>query len=136
MDRSAGKKIALYASIGIVLAFAFIALRGFFDGMDTRGIVAALSDAFLIPAVLLAGISALSWVRRTGEFDSLGYGVSGLLSRLPFGGRDRKIEKYYDYKQRKEKERGEWEPYSLWVAGVFAALALFFLGVYFILGQE
>ena len=134
MDRSTGKKIALYASIGLVTAFAVVALRGFFEGLDAPGVFALLSDAFLVPAVLLAGFSALSWMKRGGEYDTLGYGVAQLKYRLPFVDKTHMSEGFYDYRTRKAKDRGAWEPYALWVAGAFGALMLLCLGIYFILG--
>ena len=61
------------AAAGLLIALSICLLKGVFQETDKALIVRYLSDAFLIPGVLLTGVGLLSYIRKEGAYDGLGY---------------------------------------------------------------
>ena len=103
------------AVAGLLIAFSVCLLKGVFREKDTALIVRYLSDAFLIPGVLLTGIGLLSFLKKEGTYDGLGYtfhtmrktfAMRNYLKPIEEGSEDRT---YFGYKQKvKEKRKVAW----------------------------
>lgn len=91
---------------------------------DSREACRFLSDCFIIPGVLLAGVGAISWAGREGLFDMLAYGGKtflGLFSRSVASGLPKS---YYEYRQQKNSQGRRWLWRVLLVGGIFLAVGL------------
>lgn len=113
----------------VILAVAIAAVtavsRGLFSQTDAKGVLHLLSDGFLVPGALFAGIGGLSWVSTTGFFDIFGYGCSHVFGRfIPFDSVYRRKEKYYDYKVRKDEKGRNWNKELLLTGACALALAV------------
>lgn len=106
------RKWLRYVILSVVaLAFAgmYIGSRDLSSLEGTAAIFALLSDGFLMPGALFAGIGGLSWVASKGLFDIFSFGASDLFGRfLPFNSVYRRGDKFYDYKQEKAAKRRPW----------------------------
>lgn len=61
------------AVFGLLIALSICLYRGVFTETDPALILRWLSDAFLIPGVLMTGIGLLSFLKKEGTYDGLGY---------------------------------------------------------------
>ena len=68
---------------GLLITFSICLWKGVFRETDTALIVRYLSDAFLIPGVLLTGVGLLSFIRKQGAYDGLGYTFTTLMVLVP-----------------------------------------------------
>lgn len=101
----------------VILSAVALAIAGMYIGSGdlaalegTAAVFALLSDGFLMPGVLFAGIGGLSWVASKGLFDIFSFGASDLFGRfLPFNSVFRRGDKFYDYKQEKAEKRRPWK---------------------------
>ena len=122
-------RYVLAAVAGLLIAFSVCILKGAFRENDTALIVRYLSDAFLIPGVLLTGIGLLSFLKKEGTYDGLGYtfhtmrktfAMRNYLKPIKEGSEDRT---YFGYKQKvKEKRKVAW--HLVIVGGGFLLIAI------------
>jgi len=91
-----------------------------FSKTDSLSVIKILSDCFLLPGVILVGISVLGWISSKGTFDIFGYSIHGLFN-LWKKESYYKQESYYDYKQKKDEKR---KPFRL---PMFLVGLIFFL---------
>lgn len=104
--------------------------RGLFNGTQSAAEVwGILSDGFLLPGVLMAGIGALSWISQEGLFDIFGYGWLTLVSHFDH---TKERESYYDYKVRREEKRSGWLWQMLAVGLCCLALSAACVGGYYV----
>ena len=90
-----------------------------------------LTDAFTVPGVLLIMISALIWVSKDGFFDGMGFAVSRVGNMfLPLVGAVNNHENFYEYKQRKAKNRPSGYSFLLFVGIAFFVIAMIFYVIY------
>ena len=90
-----------------------------------------LSDAFLIPGVLLTGVGLLSFIRKQGAYDGLGYTFDTMkrtftmrryMDPIEEGSEDRT---YFGYKQKvKEKRKVAWHLIIVGCGFLLTAIAL------------
>lgn len=99
---------------------------------EKKDVYKALCDAFCVPGVLFMLFAALFAVAREGAFDGVSYAMKRAFLSLVPGGRS-KIEKYADYKERKEAKREKKVSFRfmLVVGGVFLVVSLVFLALYY-----
>lgn len=90
-----------------------------------------LCDAFTIPAVMLLCLGGLVWASNEGALDGIGYVLSFTIKSLTPGKRGT-IEKYADYVERKREKRGGGYGFLLISGAVVMAIALVFLGVFYL----
>ena len=119
------------AVAGLLIAFSVCLLKGVFREKDTALIVRYLSDAFLIPGVLLTGIGLLSLLNKKGTYDGLGYtfhtmrktfAMRNYLKPIEEGSEDRT---YFGYKQKvKEKRKVAWHLVIVGCGFLLIAIAL------------
>ncbi len=89
-----------------------------------------LCDAFTVPGILAMCVGALLWVSNDGFFCGLGYCLDVTWKSLVPGGR-KKIEKYYDYVQRKKDKKVKGFGFLFVCGGVCLAVALVFLVLFY-----
>ena len=95
---------------GLLICIVVCLLRKIFEQTDTAQIIRILSDAFLLAGVLELGTGLLSWLRKDGTFDGLGYSFHAMRMTL-FGRRtvdangEPEAKTYYDYKQKVKAKR-------------------------------
>ena len=132
-----GLKIGYAVSIALCAAIAVAVMfwKEVFSLSDAKSVFGALSDAFLIPGVLFAGVGGLSRLGAAGAYDSFGY----LFSRFALhniwvtGARRKKYDSLYEYKQKKDEKGRRWLPYVLWTGVGALGVSIVLLVVYLIL---
>ena len=117
------------AAAGLLITFSICLLKGVFRETDRALIVRYLSDAFLIPGVLLTGIGLLSYIKKEGAYDGLGYTFHTMKRTFAMrhyrdpieeGSEDRT---YFGYKQQvKAKRKVAW--HLIIVGGGFLLIAI------------
>lgn len=90
-----------------------------------------LCDAFTIPGVILLMLGLLVWVSTTGTLDGITYVFSWLWARIFPAGAARKREKYYEYVDRKKKNRSKGYAFLFICGAIFMAAALIFMGLFY-----
>ncbi len=87
-----------------------------------------LCDAFTIPGVVLVMIFLLLLIANTGFFDGIGYMMRTAVRKLvPFLSAHDKMEKYYDYTERKKNSRIKGVGFILISGLLFLVVAGFFM---------
>ena len=97
MKRHLGKLIAFIC--GGVLMVVNILYQG--PAADAKELLRILSNAALVPGILLSGIGGILYISGEGLFDVIRYTVSTLMIRV--FGLEKKYDSYYDYLQCKKK---------------------------------
>lgn len=134
--RPIGKKniirLAVYAAVLLLAAFGVAIAKGAFASTVPAETFRILSDAFLIPGVVLAGVAGLSWASSKGAYDSFRYlfynfGLHTIWVSKPE--KYRHFDSLYDFKTEKDKKGRKWFPemlcaglFGILVAGVFLLL--------------
>ena len=126
MRRQMGKLIALLC--GAVLFLLSLLYQRPAQISGAREWLRILSNAALLPGVLLSGLSVLIRISGEGLFDGLRYTMSSLLARLR--GVDKRYASYFDYTQREKKQRAG-DP--LLLPGLFFLAAAILLTVFYYL---
>lgn len=117
------------ALVAAILMFALTAISvKLFEYDSAYELIGNLSDCFLIPGGLLAGVGALSWIGSQGFFDIFGFGVKTIADH--FRPKHATHEKLYDYQKRREEKRKPWLKSSLYVGLGFIAISLLLIIVY------
>ncbi len=111
-----------YALVGLAIFF-FAAFRfGLFDAVGAVKIFGLLSDAFLMPGILLSGVAAISWTGALGTYDMIGYGMQTLFFFIP-SVFEKRAKSFYDYRRAKEEKGRKWLFEMLIVGLVFLVLS-------------
>ena len=118
------------AGVGIAVFITIICVKKIWQESETYAIMQILSDACLVPGVLLGGLGLLIVASNGGAFDMLSYGVRSLFRLLKKDPVDRKYGGFYEYrKARREKKRSFW--YLVIVGGAYLLIGMALLGAYF-----
>ena len=122
-------RYVIAAVAGLLIAFCVCLLKGVFQQTDVGLIVRYLSDAFLAPGVLLTGIGVLSFLKKEGTYDGLGYTFHSMrmaFSRRYYDEASQETQEgrtYFDYKQRvKAKRKVAW--HLIVVGGAFLLVSI------------
>ena len=122
-------KYGIAAAVGLLIALSICLLKGVFRETDQALIVRYLSDAFLIPGVLLMGIGLLSYIKKEGAYDGLGYTFQTMRRAFAMRNYREPIEEgsedrtYFGYKQKvKAKRKVAW--HLVIVGGGFLLIAI------------
>lgn len=116
--------------VGIALAVFYISVRD----ITLEPLVEQyriLCDAFTIPGLVLIMLGFLVWISGTGTLDGLSYALQGLKRMLIPGAGLEKGERYGDYVERKRKKRISGYGFLFVVGGVFMAIALVFMALFY-----
>ena len=125
MRRHLGKLIALLC--GAVLFLLSMLYQKPAQVSGAQEWLRILSNAALLPGVLLSGFSALLWISGEGLFDGLRYTMSSLMARLR--GVDKRYASYFDYTQREKKRAGN----PLLLPGLFFLAAAILMTLFYYL---
>lgn len=126
------KKLRAYlVNLTVAAAMCFISASawGIFGATEAMSIVKILSDSFVLPGVLLIGVSLIGWVSSKGTFDIFGYtlrGFIGIFNRDTYY----KHESFYDYRVRKDEKRKSLNLPRLLVGVVFFLIGIALTVVY------
>ena len=91
-----------------------------------------LSDAFVVPGLLLLMSGVLVWVSNFGIFDTLGYAGSRVGSMfIPFYRKSFDHQTFYDYKESRKDKRISGYSFLFIVGGAFFIIGVVFLILYF-----
>lgn len=128
MRQYAGQAASLI--IGFLLLVFGIFYQELPVGNDIREWLRILSNAALLPGVLLTGFGIIARISGEGLFDGIKYGISSLFTNLR-GGKKR-YASYYDYMHREKKKRGA---NPLMFPGIlFLGAAVILTAVYHLIG--
>ena len=95
-------KYTVTALFAVAVAITVFGLLGGFTKTSAQDMFVSISDAFFIVGVIVAGVGGLLFASGQGAFDMLGYNMSHL--RNPTS-----KESFYNYKERKDKNRAEFK---------------------------
>lgn len=117
-------RLAVYGAVLLLAALGGAIAKGAFASTMPAETFRILSDAFLIPGVVLAGVAGLNWAASKGAYDSLRYllynfGLHTIWVSKPE--KYRHFDSLYDYKTEKDKKGRKWFPEMLY-AGLFGIL--------------
>ncbi len=90
-----------------------------------------LCDAFTIPGIILLMLGLLVWISTTGTLDGITYVFSWLRARIFPAGAAKKRETYYDYVDRKSKNRSKGYAFLFICGAVFMVVALVLMGLFY-----
>lgn len=127
------KKTAAALTAGLLLAYAFAALR--MDGQPLSAVPRAdlyriLCDAFTIPGLLLLAIGFLMLISNQGALDGVGYlAVNALRFLIPAGGA--RMERYKDYLEHRRANRAKGYGFLFVAALILLAFAVVFLILFY-----
>ncbi len=110
-----------YALVGLAVFVYVIGSFDLFHAENAVKVFEILSDACIIPGVLLAGVAAISWTGALGTYDMIGYGMQSLFFFIPKVNETR-AKTFYDYRRAKEEKGRRWLREMLVVGLVFIAL--------------
>lgn len=121
------------ALVALVAAFLLLLYFGTFQTTDTALVLKQLSDAFLAPAAVYLGISALSAIATTGAFDLFKYSIRNFFRLFRKNMEDKQLTKdfYEYYRVQREKKFSAW--HLLFVGIAFFTVALGFTVAYLLL---
>lgn len=120
--------------VGVGLTVLYLALRDVFSAeMAAADRLRLLSDAFLIPGLLLILSGVLYWCAGKGSFDGLAYSV-GVFCRSVFSPGKLERETYQEYLQRKQEKRAKrtGSRFLYLTGGVFLVLSAIFLLCFYV----
>ena len=119
-------------AFSIVATIIVLAIRKYLTLTDYFEKMAALSDAFFVPGILLVGFGILVFVANDGFFDIFSYGMIKLISTMrihrrkdPDGPAD-----FFEYRMAKHGEKKPLPVYLFIIGGIDLALAVVFLILY------
>lgn len=125
-------RYGISVAVGVILSLLIMILKGIFTETDSVQIFNILSDSFLVPGVLLAGVGLLVFASNGGIFDMLAYGILLIGYKFMRDVTKRKYRTYYDYKEsRKGKKRDM--AFLLIVGIIFIVISAVMLIPYYIL---
>lgn len=122
-------KYGITIAVCIIMSLFYIILRDF-PQQELAENYRILCDSFTVPGVLALLSGALIAVTNEGALDGITYACGTAFKALLPGGR-LKTEKYYDYVQRKKEKRIKGYGFLFVVGGVWMALALLFMILFY-----
>ncbi len=124
------KEILWPVVVGTAIFFLCALRFSLFSLAESREVLRRLSDSFLVPGVLLAGVGFISWAGTEGAFDMLAYGMKTFFSLFSKKRMESLPRTYYDYKEQKAAERRPWLKTALFVGLAFFAFGILFAVLY------
>ena len=122
-------KYGISAAVCAAMVWFYISVRDF----SAQALVdkyRILCDAFTVPGLLAILAGVLLAVTNQGALDGIGYACSTAFKALIPGGR-LKMEKYYDYVQRKNEKRVKGYGFLFIVGGACMLIAVVFMILFY-----
>ena len=124
--------VLITLAFSIVLTVIVLAVRKYLTLTDYFDKMAALSDAFFVPGIILTGFGILVLVANDGFFDIFSYGMIKLISTMrlhrrkdPDGPAD-----FFEYRMAKHREKKPLPVYLFIIGGIDLIAAVVFLILY------
>lgn len=121
-------KIRAYVwTVGFTLMFVavmFFTIEKPHEQENAKAVLGALSNCFIVPAALVGGFGALSYMAKLGAYDGLTYSFKnfGLHNLLGGNPKQKRTQTFREYKEEKDEKGRKWFPQLLWVG--LAALVI------------
>ena len=108
----------------MLVAVMFFTLEKPYEQENARAVLGALSNCFIVPAALVGGFGALSYMAKLGAYDGLVYSFKNYGLHTLIGGAftKKKTQTFREYKEEKDEKGRRWFPHLLWVG--LSALAI------------
>lgn len=133
VNRKTAVSFLIHAAVFLLIAGIFAYGKGIFAQTTAAGVMHILSDAFLLPGILFAGIAGLSWAASKGAYDSFRYLFYNFALHTIWVTKPKThYDSLYDYKAAKDKKGRRWFPHMLFTGLAGIVIALVFLLLYFI----
>ncbi len=132
MTRGAGlRRFLIAAAVGLAVAFVLLLSRGTLRGVPHDQALTDLSDAFMVPGIMMLCAGGMLFVADRGTFDMLRFGVGKVLM-LVRGGKHRaeKPKTYYDYMESRRTGRARGYAFLIWTGLAFLLLSLAFAAAF------
>ena len=125
------KAYVLATAFALVLAVVIALSRGIFFVEEMEMLITILSDAVLIPGILLLGLGLIIFASNQGVFLGITYGFK-MIGRTITTKKDEKLvdEEYHEYYARQKEKKVECKCFLI-VGGIFVALSVLLVIVYF-----
>ena len=106
-------------AIGFTLMLAalmFFLIEKPYEKETATDVFAALSNCFIVPAALVGGFGALSYMAKLGAYDGLVYSFKNYGLHTLIGGAftKKKTQTFREYKEEKDEKGRKWFPNLLW----------------------
>ena len=125
------KAYVLATAFAIVFAVVIALSRGIFFVEEIDMLITILSDAVLIPGIILLGIGLIIFASNQGLFLGVAYGFK-MIGRTITTKKDEKLvdEEYHEYYARQNEKKIDCKCFLI-VGGTFVALSVLLVIVYF-----
>lgn len=123
-------RYAIASTAGAALAFSVMCFKGIFSQDSLKTVFTILCDSFFVAGICLFCVGAIVAAAGGGAFDMLGYAVVMIFDGLRKNIGNRKYKDFYEYRKAKSGRKHS-SVYLLIIGGVFVAVSLVFLGVYY-----
>ena len=106
-------------AVGFTLMLAavmFFTLEKPYEEQTAKDVLGALSYCFVVPAALVGGFGALSYMAKLGAYDGLVYSFKNYGLHTLIGGAftKKKTQTFREYKEEKDEKGRKWFPQLLW----------------------
>lgn len=133
IHRKTAISLLIHTAVFLLIAGIFAGVKGIFSMTSAADVMHILSDAFLLPGILFAGIAGLSWAASKGAYDSFRYLFYNFaLHTIWVTKAKTHYDSLYDYKVAKDKKGRHWFAHMLMIGLAGIVIALVFLVCYFI----
>ena len=122
-------KYAVTAGVGLLIALLVSFAKGVYWLSDAVKIQQALCDCFAVPGLLLILFGALVFCTNGGTFDMFGFGARKFIGLFKRTKSERDKESFYEYRRRRQENKGSFG-YLFLVGAVFFAVGLVFFFLY------
>ena len=119
------------SAVGIAMFIGVICIQKIWDAEGTANVMRLLSDACLVPGVLLAGFGLIIFASNGGAFDMLTYAVIKLFDLFKRDPRNKKYKDFYEYREAQKGKKRKMA-FMLIVGSVFILFSVIFLVVYYV----
>ena len=108
----------------MLVAVMFFLIEKPHEQEGAKAVLIALSNCFIVPAALVGGLGALSYMAHLGAYDGLTYSFKnfGLHNLLGGNPKKKRTQTFREYKEEKDEKGRRWFPHLLWVG--LAALVI------------
>lgn len=110
-------------AIGLVMTFLVLLSKGAFGMSNTKDIIHTLSDAFIVPGVVITGIGLLVFATNEGVFDIIVYGVGQFVKMFSANPSRRKYKDFNEYREVKRSTKLSFG-YIVIVGVIFLAISI------------
>lgn len=133
MDQNKKNAYLVPIIIAVVLAALCASLKKLFVFTTVQNLFGILSDCFMLPGVLLAGVGALGWIGSLGFFDIMSYGAKSFFGIFIKSLAEDLPHTFYDYRAQKDEKGRKWSKETIIVGLISLAISVLLLIVYLLL---